>query len=283
MEIPFGRIVREHDVGMVVWEVRSPFLETNFPHLIAHLIAPECDVTVLRFCIMHEPGTISQVVRFISEAPFMRSLLCIEGWNNKGAMDEINDILRNKESAILAMEKRRDMWERAGFTRLTLPPSATPKPSYFNSAIKDFTKAAATVPLPTKPRVMSHREVSTIGRFVLEELYELFDATYGHDNATIEMTRLVSEFAKREVRSTSTDIIAEQADALADIQYFCGDAAAKAGIPLDAVFDVVHAANMSKIDLTTGRVRRRPEDGKILKPIGWTPPDVSAVIKRAMH
>lgn len=32
-------------------------------------------------------------------------------------------------------------------------------------------------------------------------------------------------------------------------------------------------SNLAKIDPTTGKVIRRPEDGKILKPAGWQAPD----------
>ena len=38
------------------------------------------------------------------------------------------------------------------------------------------------------------------------------------------------------------------------------------------------ATNLSKIDPETGLVRRR-EDGKILKPEGWQPPDFSQFVK----
>ena len=36
--------------------------------------------------------------------------------------------------------------------------------------------------------------------------------------------------------------------------------------------------NFNKIDKETGKVRKR-EDGKVLKPIGWTPPELSQFIK----
>jgi predicted HAD superfamily Cof-like phosphohydrolase len=46
-------------------------------------------------------------------------------------------------------------------------------------------------------------------------------------------------------------------------------------IPLLAVFTEVHRSNMAK--LVDGRVLRR-EDGKIIKPPGWTPPDIAGVL-----
>jgi predicted HAD superfamily Cof-like phosphohydrolase len=44
---------------------------------------------------------------------------------------------------------------------------------------------------------------------------------------------------------------------------------------LDEVFKEVHRSNMAK--LVDGKVIRR-EDGKILKPAGWTPPDIKGVL-----
>lgn len=38
-------------------------------------------------------------------------------------------------------------------------------------------------------------------------------------------------------------------------------------------------SNLSKIDPATGLVRRRPEDGKILKPEGWKEPDFAQFVK----
>jgi hypothetical protein len=38
-------------------------------------------------------------------------------------------------------------------------------------------------------------------------------------------------------------------------------------------------SNESKIDLDTGKVRKR-EDGKVLKPEGWKPPNLTPFLKR---
>lgn len=68
------------------------------------------------------------------------------------------------------------------------------------------------------------------------------------------------------------------ADALADKIYVAIGTALEFGIPLERVWAEVQRANMAKVDPETGTVRRR-EDGKVLKPKGWTPPD----IKRALQ
>jgi predicted HAD superfamily Cof-like phosphohydrolase len=48
------------------------------------------------------------------------------------------------------------------------------------------------------------------------------------------------------------------------------------GIPFRAVFKEVHRSNMAKLD-KNGTVLRR-EDGKVIKPEGWTPPDIAGVL-----
>ena len=49
------------------------------------------------------------------------------------------------------------------------------------------------------------------------------------------------------------------------------------GIPLDRVWAAVHRSNMAKVDPATGKVIKRA-DGKVLKPEGWTPPDIPAAL-----
>lgn len=73
------------------------------------------------------------------------------------------------------------------------------------------------------------------------------------------------------------DDIVEIADALADMCVIILGTAAAYGIPLAAVFEEVHRSNMAKV-MPDGTVKRRG-DGKILKPGGWTPPDIAAVLR----
>lgn len=64
------------------------------------------------------------------------------------------------------------------------------------------------------------------------------------------------------------------ADGLADLMYVTLGTAVTYGIDLRPVWDMVHAANMAK----EGGATRA--DGKILKPAGWTAPDVAGEIER---
>ena len=68
----------------------------------------------------------------------------------------------------------------------------------------------------------------------------------------------------------------ETVDALADLVYVSYGAAATIGVDLDDVLEEVHRSNMAKLDDNGNPILR--EDGKILKPEGWTPPDISGVL-----
>lgn len=65
----------------------------------------------------------------------------------------------------------------------------------------------------------------------------------------------------------------EQLDALIDILVVTIGAIHSMGADAEGAWREVMATNMAKIDPVTGMVRRR-EDGKILKPEGWQPPNL---------
>jgi len=90
----------------------------------------------------------------------------------------------------------------------------------------------------------------------------------------LRMKLLEEEFKEYEQGEYNNDLenIAKE---LADIIYIVCGTAVSYGIPLDRVFDAVHQSNMAK--LVDGKPVRR-EDGKILKPEGWTPPDIKKVL-----
>jgi NTP pyrophosphatase (non-canonical NTP hydrolase) len=51
------------------------------------------------------------------------------------------------------------------------------------------------------------------------------------------------------------------------------------GYDVQKAWDEVLRSNMAKVDPTTGKVIRRA-DGKILKPEGWTPPDLTKFTRK---
>jgi predicted HAD superfamily Cof-like phosphohydrolase len=86
---------------------------------------------------------------------------------------------------------------------------------------------------------------------------------------------LMLEEMKEYMESEEKDDLENLAKELADIIYITCGTAASYGIPLDRVFNEVHKSNMAK--LVDGKALRR-EDGKILKPEGWMPPDIKKIL-----
>lgn len=70
----------------------------------------------------------------------------------------------------------------------------------------------------------------------------------------------------------------EKADACFDMIWVIVGYMLSRGWTLDQIWEEGAKSNLSKIDPTTGLVRRR-EDGKILKPEGWQPPDFAKFVK----
>ena len=71
----------------------------------------------------------------------------------------------------------------------------------------------------------------------------------------------------------------EQLDALIDILVVTIGALHSMGANAEGAWKEVMATNFAKIDRDTGKVRKR-EDGKVLKPVGWTPPDLKPYLKK---
>jgi len=89
---------------------------------------------------------------------------------------------------------------------------------------------------------------------------------------------LAEEYSEYIVAEYKNDFV-EVADALADIIYIVCGTAVSYGIPLDDIFEEVHASNMAK--LVDGKVLRRA-DGKIQKPEGWEPPNIERILRDAI-
>lgn len=114
--------------------------------------------------------------------------------------------------------------------------------------VADFHKAfdIPSNDIPTNPdNSVKIRRLNLIA----EEVCELFDAIVEND-------------------------LVKVADGLADVLYVVYGTAVEYGIDLDPVFEEVHRSNMTKI----GGEKR--EDGKVLKPENFSPPDIANIIKQ---
>ena len=68
-------------------------------------------------------------------------------------------------------------------------------------------------------------------------------------------------------------------DALIDILVVTIGAIHSAGFDGEGAWKEVMSTNFAKIDKETGKVRKR-EDGKVLKPVGWTAPNMVPFLKK---
>jgi predicted HAD superfamily Cof-like phosphohydrolase len=71
----------------------------------------------------------------------------------------------------------------------------------------------------------------------------------------------------------------ETLDALIDILVVTIGAIHSMGADAEGAWREVMNTNFAKIDRETGRVRKR-EDGKVLKPLGWTAPNLKPFVTR---
>jgi predicted HAD superfamily Cof-like phosphohydrolase len=71
----------------------------------------------------------------------------------------------------------------------------------------------------------------------------------------------------------------EIVDALTDILVVTIGAAHSMGADVEGAWKEVMRTNFAKIDKETGKVRKR-EDGKVLKPLGWEPPNLKEFVEK---
>lgn len=90
-------------------------------------------------------------------------------------------------------------------------------------------------------------------------------------------TELHREEFKELVEAIESHDIVAVADALADLTYVLYGTALELGIDLDMVLAEVHRSNMAKLGPDGEPIYR--EDGKVLKPKGWQPPDIAGVLR----
>jgi predicted HAD superfamily Cof-like phosphohydrolase len=92
--------------------------------------------------------------------------------------------------------------------------------------------------------------------------------------------KMYQDLIKEEVLELqSADDMESELDALIDILVVTIGAIHSAGFDGEGAWKEVMKTNFAKIDKKTGMVRKR-EDGKVLKPIGWKPPQLSNYLNR---
>jgi predicted HAD superfamily Cof-like phosphohydrolase len=112
-----------------------------------------------------------------------------------------------------------------------------------------------------------------------EKFMKACDQTVGEFNvAQFDLyTKLIEEeFKELGVAVDNVDRV-ETLDALIDIVVVTIGALHSMGADVEGAWKEVMSTNFAKIDKETGKVRKR-EDGKVLKPTGWVPPDLKPFV-----
>lgn len=92
--------------------------------------------------------------------------------------------------------------------------------------------------------------------------------------------KLIDEEHQELLEATLSDDRVEQLDALIDILVVTIGAIHSAGFDAEGAWKEVMRTNFAKVDHDTGKVRKR-EDGKVLKPTGWTPPNLKPYVNES--
>jgi predicted HAD superfamily Cof-like phosphohydrolase len=90
---------------------------------------------------------------------------------------------------------------------------------------------------------------------------------------------LIKEEVEELAVALSNDDRVETLDALTDILVVTIGAIHSMGADAEGAWKEVMGTNFAKIDKDTGKVRKR-EDGKVLKPVGWQPPNLDPFLDK---
>ena len=93
---------------------------------------------------------------------------------------------------------------------------------------------------------------------------------------------LIDEEVGELVEAVAANDNVEQLDALIDILVVTMGAIRAGGFDGEGAWKEVMDTNFAKIDSETGKVRKR-EDGKVLKPEGWQPPQLNKFLPQEVE
>lgn len=117
--------------------------------------------------------------------------------------------------------------------------------------VQEFQTVIQDLPIPRQVQPLAeHRKNFRIGH-LREELDEFEKAYEGRD-------------------------VNQQVDGLGDLVYVAIGALLEMGVPYDRIFAEIHAHNMMKLKGETKRAESGGFDA--IKPAGWTPPDIEAIL-----
>jgi predicted HAD superfamily Cof-like phosphohydrolase len=110
-----------------------------------------------------------------------------------------------------------------------------------------------------------------------EKFMKACDQSVAGDQSQFDMYMDLIDEEYKELKDAPDDV--ETLDALIDILVVTIGAIHSAGWDAEGAWKEVMMTNFAKIDRETGKVRKR-EDGKVLKPLGWTAPNLKPFLKK---
>jgi predicted HAD superfamily Cof-like phosphohydrolase len=110
-----------------------------------------------------------------------------------------------------------------------------------------------------------------------EKFMKACDQSVTGDQKQFDMYMDLIDEEYKELKDAPDDV--ETVDALIDILVVTIGALHSMGADAEGAWKEVMQTNFAKIDKETGKVRKR-EDGKVLKPVGWVPPNLEPFVKK---
>lgn len=132
---------------------------------------------------------------------------------------------------------------------------------------------ASNMPIAEKPTIPPEDRVRLRGALVAEECFEFLESLFEPEAFELLKAIVAHRIATAPVKVDMVGV----ADSLGDIDYVVEGTRLEFGIDGDPVAAEIQRSNMAKFP--DGRVVKR-EDGKILKPDTWTPPDIVGVLRK---
>ena len=123
-----------------------------------------------------------------------------------------------------------------------------------------------------RPTVIPDARVRLRAALIAEEFFEIMEAMFSED---FEDLRRMKSALLRAISDEPIDVhLVDLADGFADLDYVVEGSRLEFGIDGAPIAAEVHRANMAKVG---GPIA---ENGKRLKPPGWTPPDIVGELRK---
>ncbi len=128
------------------------------------------------------------------------------------------------------------------------------------------------LPVASEPTVGAPRQRELRFRLMLEEVFEWGKAA-GVRVRLRGATTIIKGVGELQIDATHEPDLVQMTHELADVQYVVSGTAAELGLPVREALPLIHEANMRKEPVLDS-------GGKVRKPEGWVPADVSGLLKK---